>query len=234
MNKNFRFYMLIWVILLIAFQVLIFLIRPIIPGFTISYDTRFWTVWAFIIIVFVGNLLCAYFVFREENLGKMFYHIQLIDISWSALIAMFIGGCVLMLIPNCPGWISVIVCIIILAFNAIAAVKAVWVSDTVEKIDEKVKVQTNFIRNLTADAENILSKAKNEEIRKECKRVYEAVRYSDPMSNDALSDMETQIMMQFDILSKTVTENNAETIHIIADKICTLISARNRKCKVLK
>ena len=96
----------------------------------------------------VGNLVCAYFAFKAENLKKMFLNLPLITVSWSALIAMMVIGTGLMLIPNCPAWIAAIVCIVILAFNAIAVITAVWAANTVDKVDEKVKIQTSYIRNL--------------------------------------------------------------------------------------
>lgn len=157
MKKNFKFYALIWAILLAVWCAVVFLVRPIIPGYVINYDARFWIAFVFIVAAFIGNLACAYFAFKAENLKKMFYNLPLIAVSWSALIAMLVIGCILMLIPNCPAWIAAIVCIIVLAFNAIAVIKAVWAADTVNKVDEKVKAQTSYIKNLTVDAESMPS-----------------------------------------------------------------------------
>ena len=141
MKKNFKFYALIWAIFFAAFNAVVFLVRPVIPGYE-KYDATFWVALAFIVAAFIGNLVCAYFAFKAENRGKMFLNLPLITVSRSALIAMLIVGSGLMLIPNCPAWIAAIVCIVVLAFNAIAVIKAVWAADTVNKVDEKVKAQT--------------------------------------------------------------------------------------------
>lgn len=234
MKKNFKFYTLIWAILLAVWCAVVFLVRPIIPGYVINYDARFWISFVFIVAAFIGNLACAYFAFKAENLKKMFYNLPLITVSWSALIAMLIVGSGLMLIPNCPAWIAAIVCIVVLAFNAIAVIKAVWAADTVNKVDEKVKVQTAFIKNLTVDAESILARAKSEPVKAECKKVYEAVRYSDPMSNEALSVIEAKITVKVDELASVVGADDAEKTKEIADEIVILVSDRNKKCKVLK
>lgn len=234
MKKNFKFYALILVILLAAFNAVVFLVRPIIPGYVINYDARFWIAWAFILAAFIGNLACAYFAFKAENLKKMFLNLPLITVSWSALIAMLIVGSGLMLIPNCPAWIAAIVCIVVLAFNAIAVIKAVWAADTVNKVDEKVKVQTSYINNLTVDAESILARAKSEPVKAECKKVFEAVRYSDPMSNEALSMIEAKITVKVDELASAVGADDAEKAKEIADEIVILVGDRNKKCKILK
>ena len=234
MKKNFKFYAHIWVILLAAFNAVLFIVRPVIPGYVINYDARFWIAWAFILAAFIGNLVCVYFAFKAEKLKKMFYNLPLITVSWSALIAMLVVSCVLMLIPNCPAWIAAIVCILILSFNAIAVIKSIWAEDTVFKIDEKVKAQTSFIKNLTVDAEGLLARAKSDAVKADCKRVYEAVRYSDSMSNEALSVIEAKITVKIDEFFSAVGADNAEKAKEIADEIVILISDRNQKCKVFK
>lgn len=234
MKKNFKFYALIWAILLAVWCAVVFLVRPIIPGYVINYDARFWISFVFIVAAFIGNLACAYFAFKAENLKKMFLNLPLITISWSALIVMLVAGSALMLIPNCPAWIAAIVCIIVLAFNSIAVIKAVWAADTVGKIDEKVKAQTSFIKNLTVDAEGLVARAKSDAVKAECKKVYEAVRYSDPMSNEALSVIEAKITVKVDEFASAVGADDAEKAKEIADEIVILVGDRNKKCKMLK
>ena len=234
MKKNFKFYTLIWAIFLTVWCAVVFLVRPIVPGYVINYDTRFWIAFVFIVAAFIGNLVCAYFAFKAENLKKMFLNLPLITVSWSALIAMLVAGSALMLIPNCPAWIASIGCIVVLAFNAIAVIKAVWAADTVNKVDEKVKVQTSYIKNLTVDTESILARAKSEPIKTECKKVYEAVRYSDPMSDESLSVIEAKITVKVDELASAVGADDAEKAKQIADEIVILVGDRNKKCKALK
>ena len=234
MKKDFKFYALIWAILLAIWCAVVFLVRPIIPGYVINYDARFWIAFVFIVLAFIGNLVCAYLAFKAENSKKMFLNLPLITVSWSALIAMLVIGSVLMLIPNCPAWIAAVVCIVILAFNAIAVIKASWAADAVSKVDERVAAQTSFIKNLIVDTESILSRAKSDAVKTECKKVYEAVHYSDPMSNEALSVIEAKITVKVDEFSSAVSEDEAEKAKEIADEIVILVADRNRKCKALK
>ncbi len=234
MKKNFGFYVLIWAIILAVFNAVVFLVRPVIPGITIVYGARFWIAWAFIIAAFIGNLVCAYFAFKSDNLKKVFYNLPLITVSWSAVIAMLVAGCVLMLIPGCPTWLAAIVCILILAFNAIAVIKAVWAADAVGKVDEKVKAQTSFIKNLTVDAEGLLARAKSDAVKAECKKVYEAVRYSDPMSDTGIDSIENEIAYKLGLLVDAVNADDKERVSEIATEFCFLINDRNKRCKSLK
>lgn len=234
MKKNFKFYTLMWAILLAVWCAVVFLVRPIIPGYVINYDAQFWIAFVFIVLAFIGNLVCAYLAFKAENSKKLFLNLPLITVSWSALITMLIVGSVLMLIPNCPAWIAAVVCIIILAFNAIAVIKAAWAADAVSKVDERVAAQTSFIKNLIVDTESILSRAKSDDVKAECKKVHEAVRYSDPMSNDALSVIEAKITVKVDEFSSAVGADDAEKAKEIAGEIIILVADRNKKCKAVK
>ncbi len=234
MKKNFGFYFCLWLIMLVIFNAVVFLVRPVIPGFTIEYDARFFIAWLFILAAFAGNLACAYFAFKSENLKKMFYNLSPITVSRTALISMLIAGCALMLIPDCPAWITAIVCILIFAFNAIAVIKTFWAADTVDKVDEKIKTQTSFIKNLTADAECLISRAKSDAAKAECKKVYEALRYSDPMSTDAVSSVEAQISAKFDDFSKAVNSGDDNLVKTSGDEITALVKDRNVKIKAGK
>lgn len=234
MKKHFKSYAVIWAILLALFNLVVFLARPVLPGYEVRYDARFWLAWGFVLAAFVGNLVCAYFAFKAESLTKMFYNLPLITVSQGGLIATLVAGCACMLIPNCPAWVAVILCALIPGLTAVAVVKAGWAADAVERIDEKVALQTSFIKNLTVEAQSVLARAKSDGVKKECKKVYEAVRYSDPMSNEALSVIEAKITVKLDELSSAVGADDMEKAKEIADEIVILIGDRNKKCKMLK
>lgn len=65
-------------------------------------------------------------------------------------------------------------------------------------------------------------------------KVYEAVRYSDPMSNDALSVIEAKITVKMDELSSAVGADDAAKAKEIADELVILVGDRNKKCRALK
>ena len=139
-----------------------------------------------------------------------------------------------MLISPLPYWVGVIVCAIVLAANVISVVKATAAIDEIERIDTKVKTQTFFIKSLTVDAGTLMASSKSEAVKAECRKVYEAIRYSDPMSNDALASVEGQITVKFAELSEAVKADDANKAIEIANEIIILVGDRNKKCKLLK
>ena len=138
-----------------------------------------------------------------------------------------------MLIPDCPAWIAAIVCAAVFGFGAISVIKAKAAADIVSDTDDKIKTQTLFIKSLTVDAEGLISRAKSEAVKAECKKVYEAIRYSDPMSSDALTGIESQITLKFNEFSNAVT-SGTDNIETLANEVVILVGDRNKKCILLK
>ena len=218
MKKNFKYYIIAWAALLAVYNVVVFAIQPL-TGF-VKYDTVFWIAWAFVIAAFVGQLICASMAFKAENSERLFLNIPLITESYTALIIMAVAGSVLMLIPNCPAWIVSVVCVVIFGFSAITIIKAKAAAEIVSDVSEKVKGKTLFI--------------KSEEIKAELKKVADAVRYSDPMSSDALSGIESRITLKFDDFSRAVESGNGDAVRALGNELSILIADRNKKCRMLK
>lgn len=233
MKNIFKYYVVCWAVLAAVFNLIVFITPNEMVGMN-KFGGAFWSGYVFIMLAFVGQLVCAYLAFKAENKQKFFYNLPLITISYAATIASVIVGTLCMVIPNLPNWVGIIICLVILAFSAVSVVKAKAAADVVSEIDKKIKVKTLFIKSLTVDAESLMARAKTDEINAELKKVYEAVRYSDPMSDEALSGIESQITLKFDLLSKAVAEENAEAVRSAAEELVILINDRNKKCKLLK
>ena len=101
-------------------------------------------------------------------------------------------------------------------------------------IDEKIKVQTFFIKSLTVDAEHLMNTSKTTELKALAKKVYEAIRYSDPMSNAVLVEVEEKIQNGFSDFENAVNGEDFELASSTADELLSLIDIRNKKCKLLK
>lgn len=232
MNKNFKYYAGIWVILLVFFNIATFVSPNEAAGMT-KFGGAFWVGYIFITLAFIGQLAVSFFAFNAKNMQKFFYKIPLIRISWTGLVLTFVFGVLCMAIPDLPNWVGVIACFAVFAFNTIALLKANIAADIVSEIDDKVKAQTSFIKTLTIDAESLMSRAQNEAAKTATKKVYEAVRYSDPMSNDGLSGIESEISVKFNQFAGAVTANS-EDIDTIAEELVVLITDRNKRCRLLK
>lgn len=232
MKNTFKSYVAAWSVLLVLFNIIAFFSGGITN--TAKYTASFWVGYVFVTLAFIGQLLCAKKALEAENLEKLFYNISLITLSRTGLILTFVVGGLCMFISSLPYWVGVIICMIILSLTAIAVIKANVAADVISEIDKKVKDKTFFIKSLTVDAEGLLARASSNDIKAECKKVYEAVRYSDPMSDEALASSESQITLKFAELTTAVSDNNLEAVKKIANEVIILVDDRNKKCRLLK
>ena len=233
MNKNFKYYLGVWAVLLAIFNVVSFVSPSEIAGVS-KYTGSFWVGYIFITIAFIGQLASSYFALKEETAQKLFYKIPLINISWVGLILTLIVGAVFMIVPIFPIWIGIVVCFIILGFNVISLTTANATADIVAELDAKVKTKTEFIKMLSADAEHLMNVTKEVELKNQAKKVFEAIRYSDPMSNVALAETEMKIEKVFSDFSDAINVGNTEKAIALGAEIISLIDLRNKKCKLLK
>lgn len=233
MNKNFKSYLTVWAIFFALFNIAVFVSPNEAAGMS-KFGGAFWASYIFIVLAFIGQLAVSYFALKEENLEKLFLNISLLRISRTGLILTLVFGTLCMIIPNLPNWAGAVVCLVILGLNAVSLVKGQLAADTVNAVDEKIKVGTAFIKLLTVDAECLMNKTQSPEIKAECKKVYEAVRYSDPMSNAALADTENQIQKLFNAFEAAVDGKSLDDVTALSADLLTALDGRNKKCKVLK
>lgn len=232
MKKIFKFYLAMWAVLLALFNVIAF----VSAGWEgqEKYTASFWVGYVFIMLAFVGQLVCAYLTLREDDVKKLFYNIPLVTISYTGLILSFICGGLCMLISSLPYWVGVILCTAVLAFTAIAVLKASMAAELVSETDEKLKVSTALMKTLTAEAKGLEAKAQTEEIKAACKKAYEAFRYSDPMSSEKLAEQEEEIAEKLNELKLAVETADNESVNELTAVLLTLIKERNDKCRLLK
>lgn len=230
MNRNFKYYIAAWAVLAVIFNIIAFA-TPAVAGAS-KFDGAFWSGYVLIMLALIGQLVCAYFAFKAKSKEQIFLRLSLVTVSYSALILSFVVGAACMLIPNLPNWVGIILCALILGFTAVSVIKANAAVELVHETDARVKEKTAFIRMMTVEADNLMARAQTDEAKAMCKKVYEALRYSDPMSCNALSGTEAEISEKFSAFAAAV--KNGENASELADELLALIGDRNRMCKVMK
>ena len=230
MSRTFKVYSAIWAICFATFNIIAFAR----PTFINIFTGSFWIGYLFIDIAFAGQLCCSYIAFKDENLQKTFYNVSLILVSYIALVSMLIAGSLCMVIPFFPVWLSVVICVLVASISASIILVTCFVINVVSGIDNEIKTKTFAIKTLTADAEHLLSVAQSFELKKECEKVYENLRYSDPMSNTALSEINEQIQRQFGSFESAVNSSDLELTIAECEELLNLIDKRNKRCRLLK
>ena len=145
-----------------------------------------------------------------------------------------IVGAAAMLIPGLPQWAGGIVCLLALAFGAVSVLKARAAAQIAGDRENQVGEQTYFIRGITAEAQILMGRASSPLIKEKCKKIYEALRYSDPVSVSALADTERSIREEFCAFSDAVSAADLGGAESACEALLALINERNAACRLLK
>jgi len=223
--------LIIFIVFLVTYNVMAFAIP-------FSKNGAFWSAYIFAIIAIFGFGACWLYAYdKEATLRNRFlsWPIVRIGLFWY-LIPQFVystGTMIRATFYDMPAWIVVVPSLIILS---IAVVKVAIIDIAREKIKEiavKQQIDTAFLRNLQVDMEALGERIKDEKIKTQIVCLTEKVRFSDPVSNHHLSEIETLIKSKFEEMKSMVYGGNME-IEGSIEEITLLLSERNKKCKMTK
>jgi len=94
-------------------------------------------------------------------------------------------------------------------------------------VDKKQKEQTFFIKVLVSDLDGLAARARDQAARDKLQSLSETARYSDPVSHEALSGLESEISAKVRALSPLVADGD---VSALCDEITLLLGDRNAKC----
>lgn len=228
MKRLFRHYAIIWLIVLVVINIVLFATPLAVEN---KFTPNFWLGYSLMTVICIFQFI--FDMLRSDEPEKVFYDIPLMKAARKAFIEIFIAGLICVFVPFLPTWAGILICALALTLSAIGFLSVRGAISAVKEIGERVKEKSSFIRSLTVDAEILLSKAAPE-IKDKVKEVFEAVRYSDPMSREELKIVEAQITLKFSEFSSAVSDGNFEKVQSTAQELLSLLSERNKKCKILK
>lgn len=189
----------------------------------------FWTAYVFTTIAFAMQIAIWKFAFKgTDTLKSKFLGIPLITVGITYLIIQIVAFAVFMALPLTASWIAIVVCTLILGTSAICLIGTETGKEEIERVDKKVQSKVFYIKSLQADVEILASAETEADTKAALTKLAEKIRFSDPMSNDALSEFEAEITEKVKELK--TAENKAEIITVLD----SLITERNKKAKLLK
>lgn len=230
MKNQKKYYLFAWLIAVVVFHGIMFLMPDAMLD---PSDGIFWVIYITVMASFLGQAYCSNLYAKKENKKERFLYIPVVLISYIALLMTLLLALQALTLQFLPDWFTIIVAVLVVAFYALSVLRTLAAADMVIAVDRKVEQQTSFIRTITAEASTLLQSAKAEN-RDEVKKVYEALRYSDPMSSDELLNVEAGIREQYELLVKAVKVADLETVSVIAQNICNLVKERNELCRKVK
>lgn len=231
-NRYFKYYALSWFLSLILFNVLAFVIPHTVGGtFNRLHQPAFWVGYILLLVTLIGQLICSYLFLRDQNKEKIFLRLAVLRVGYTALGVSIVIGTVFMLVPVFPAWLGSVVAVIALCGYAWYGLRAGAAVEAVSDVGAQASARTEFIHTMTAEAQALIAYANTPALRSAAERVYEALRYSVPASNDVAGDIESDIFDAFTTFSEALKADNAVPAMTASRRLLTLIEERNAKCK---
>lgn len=189
----------------------------------------FWIAYGFSVVAFGLQIGIWQFAFshggslKSKALGIPVVHVGLIY-----LVAQMVALAVFTALPLIGSWVALVVCAILLALAGISIVGTEFGKQEIDRIDKKIQGKVFFIKSLQVDVELLVQQETDPETKTALEKLAEQIRYSDPMSHEALAGLENQIA---DKLSALKTAEDKATL---INELDSLLTERNKKAKLLK
>lgn len=222
MKKNKALAYAVLAIIFALFNVIAFVIPT-------AKTATFWIAYVFTAVAFLSPIAIWKFAFNGTNtLKSKFLGIPLISVGSTYLLIQLIAFAVFMACPLIPGWVAVVVGTLILGISAICLIGTEVGRDEIGRIEKKVDRKAFYIKSLQIDVEILADAETDADTKVALTELVDKIRFSDPMSNESLADLEPEIVEKVNELK--TAENKMAIITVLN----SLLSERNKKEKILK
>lgn len=191
--------------------------------------TTFWIAYVFTAAAFAAQIsIWKTALGKEKTLKSKFLGFPVVHIGIVYAITQTVAFAVFLFVPTLPAWSAIVVCSIIAGISAVCMISADAGRNEIERVEAKAQKKVFYIRGLQADVELLAANETNIDIKTALTQLAEKIRFSDPMTNGQLADLEKQISTKVAELKTALSK--LETI----TELNSLLDERNKKCKILK
>ena len=229
MNKNKIRGIIILGVVLVAYLVL----ALVIP---FKHTATYWIGFIFGIIGIVVSAIGVIIAFKNAvSARSKFYGFPIARlVVIYAIIQIIVSFLLMGLGFVCPSWVGIIICVLLLVFAVIGMVATDAVRDEIERQDMVIKKDTSAMRALQSRANMLVNSCEDENVKESVKKLAEDFRFSDPVSSDAITEIEGQMSGLMDEVEKAVVDGDNEGAQTLIKKLSGILQERNRLCKLNK
>lgn len=217
----------VWGIAFVVYNLMIFL-------FLKPQTAVFWLSYGFMVLAFGLQILGMYLSFKEFSVKAVFFGIPLAQFTLFYFFAELFMSFVFMLFQKINWKIPLFLQIVLLAVYAVVAIVSVATRDAAVAAKDKVQKSAAVMRLNTVDIEMLRDEAKDPELKNQLRRLAEAVRYSDPMTNDAVADVDARICQVTMALQTYCEDGDVPAAKDSCARLQRLYVERNKKLLATK
>lgn len=222
-----------WIIGLGVLLVLYILVAFLIP---FVKTATFWVSFLFTLIAFGVAAASMYIAFiKNPDAKSRFYGFPIAKIGAIYGLVQLIAGIVFMaLAAYVPVWVAILVYAIALGAAVIGLISADAVVEEIHVQDRKLKKDVSLMRGLQSKVDQMATQCDDSNAAASVKNLAEELRYSDPVSSDALLEIEADLSAAVDELQAVFVDGDAEVVTQMCKKTSAILAERNRLCKLNK
>lgn len=214
-----------YILLGIAF-VLVSVIAFTVPS---AKTSVFWISYVFTVIAFAAQIaIWKAALGRAESLKSKFLGFPVVHIGMVYLVVQIIAFAVFLFAPALPVWSAIVAGAVIAGSSAICMIAADVGRSEIEQVSAKARERTFYIKQLQTDIESLANTETNAETKTALKQLAEKIRFSDPMRDEQISDIEDRITAK--IAELRFTADKAEIIN----ELKSLLDERNKRARIFK
>lgn len=191
--------------------------------------TAFWISYAFTVIAFATQIIIWKSTLgRAESLKSKFLGFPIVHIGIVYLIVQIIAFAVFLFISTLPIWSAVIACAVIAGVSAVCMIASDVGRSEIERVSAKGRERTFYIKQLQTEVELLAGAETDASTKSALAQLTEKIRYSDPMSDEQITDIENRITAKIAELKFSTDKTK------VINELNLLLDERNRKIKILK
>lgn len=199
-------------------------------------NAAYWLSFVFTLLAFAAQLYVFRISFRNgESVRSKFYGFPIARIGVMYLAVQLVLGLLVMVLAKwLPAWIGVILFVIVLAVAAVGCIAADMMRDEVERQDVQLKKDVSHMRAMQSKANALVNQCDAPVLKNELEKLAEDFRFSDPVSSEALADIEASLSACLDELQRSLTDGDMDSAAVLCRRAKTTLAERNRLCKLNK
>lgn len=191
--------------------------------------TAFWISYAFTVLAFATQLIIWKVALGcSESLKSKFLGFPVVHIGIVYLVVQIIAFIVFLSISTLPIWSAVVVCAVVAGVSAVCMIASDVGRSEIERVSVKVREKTFYIKQSQTEVELLAGAETDAATKSELAQLAEKIRYSDPMSDEQIADIEDRIAAKIAELKSSTDKTG------IINELNSLLDERNKKCKLLR
>jgi len=233
-NNNQKRLLLIYCIFLVVYNVIAFVLP-------FQRESGFWTGYVFgLVAIVLATLVCLFTAFGKDLQSK-FFRIPLVKLVWRFFVIQLVLSFLEMIYygtgnasPAIPYQFAIVINVIVLAVCLIGLIGVNAGRENIEFVDLSVKEKTSFAKSSKLEIDDYIARISDANLKKKMISLSEIIRFSDPVSNDKVADLESIITVKTTLLSESIEIAEIETTMTLCDELQKHWAERNRMIKASK